>query len=252
MSEDQRHQRAEVTSSGEGSVEQDVQRFSYTDKLYLYLQLPSGPSSGDKRSVREQGSTGYQLHPCTWIRSHLEEHSDTCLPKQDVYETYKYCENLQHRPLSAANFGKIIRDIFPNIKARRLGAAHTYCYSGIRRKTVLNMPLLPNLDLKNDPVPSPPSVSTYKQEVTEAACELICDWAQKILKRSFDTVVEIARYLIQEHMVNPRCSQAELVTSAALAGRGLACDTGVGNKMVPQQELVPDIWGIFRGKTSLN
>uniref|UniRef100_A0A3P8WVI8 Regulatory factor X, 5 n=1 Tax=Cynoglossus semilaevis TaxID=244447 RepID=A0A3P8WVI8_CYNSE len=234
---------------------QDVQRFSYTDKLYLYLQLPSGPSSGDK-SVGDSGSfnTADQLHPCTWIRSHLEEHSDTCLPKQDVYETYKrYCENLQHRPLSAANFGKIIRDIFPNIKARRLGAAHTYCYSGIRRKTVLNMPLLPNLDLKNDPVPSPPSlVQTYKQEVTEAACELICDWAQKILKRSFDTVVEIARYLIQEHMVNPRCSQAELVTSAALAGRGLACDTGVGNKMVPQQELVPDIWGIFRGKTSLN
>lgn len=30
--------------------------------------------------------------------------------------------------------------------------ANTYCYSGIRRKTVLNMPLLPNLDLKNDPV----------------------------------------------------------------------------------------------------
>lgn len=62
-------------------------------------------------------------------------------------------------------------------------------------------------------------VQTYKQEVTEAACELICDWAQKILKRSFDTVVEIARYLIQEHIVNPRCSQAELVTSAALAGQ---------------------------------
>lgn len=61
-------------------------------------------------------------------------------------------------------------------------------------------------------------VQTYKQEVTEAACELICDWAQKILKRSFDTVVEIARYLIQEHLVNPRCSRAELVTSAALAG----------------------------------
>lgn len=61
-------------------------------------------------------------------------------------------------------------------------------------------------------------VQTYKQEVTEAACELICDWAQKILKRSFDTVVEIARFLVQEHIVNPRCSQAELVTSAALAG----------------------------------
>lgn len=61
-------------------------------------------------------------------------------------------------------------------------------------------------------------VQTYKQEVTEAACGLICDWAQKILKRSFDTVVEVARYLIQEHIVNPRCSQAQLVSSAALAG----------------------------------
>lgn len=29
--------------------QQDVQRFSDNDKLYLYLQLPSGPSSGDKR-----------------------------------------------------------------------------------------------------------------------------------------------------------------------------------------------------------
>ncbi|XP_053303320.1 DNA-binding protein RFX5 [Pleuronectes platessa] len=253
MSEDHRPRRAEASRRGDGGLEagegdtepsmlqqrlknnisksvqtkvdqilQDVQRFSDNDKLYLYLQLPSGPGSGDK-SVGDSSSfnTADQLHTCNWIRSHLEEHSDTCLPKQDVYETYRrYCENLQHRPLSAANFGKIIRDIFPNIKARRLGGRgqSKYCYSGIRRKTVLNMPLLPNLDLKNDPAELTELVQTYKQEVTEAACELICDWAQKILKRSFDTVVEIARYLIQEHIVNPRCSQAELVTSAALAG----------------------------------
>ncbi|XP_076020502.1 uncharacterized protein rfx5 isoform X2 [Genypterus blacodes] len=253
MTQDQRHQRADGSHMGDGDLEaaegdtepsmllqklksnisktvqtkvdqilQDVQRFSDNDKLYLYLQLPSGPSSGDKSGGDSSSfNTADQLHTCNWIRSHLEEHSDTCLPKQDVYETYKrHCENLQHRPLSAANFGKIIRDIFPNIKARRLGGRgqSKYCYSGIRRKIVLNMPLLPNLDLKNDPVELTELVQTYKQEVTEAACELICDWAQKILKRSFDTVVEIARYLIQEHIVNPRCSQAELVMSAALAG----------------------------------
>lgn len=253
MSEEQRHQRAEASRRGEAGLEagegdtepsmllqklksnisknvqskvdqilQEVQRFSENDKLYLYLQLPSGPGSADKSGGDPSSfNTADQLHTCNWIRSHLEEHSDTCLPKQDVYETYKrYCENLQHRPLSAANFGKIIRDIFPNIKARRLGGRgqSKYCYSGIRRKTVLNMPLLPNLDLKNDPAELTELVQTYKQEVTEAACELICDWAQKILKRSFDTVVEIARHLIQEHIVNPRCSQAELVTSAALAG----------------------------------
>lgn len=33
----------------------------------------------------------------------------------------RYCDNLGCRPLSTANFGKIIREIFPNIKARRLG-----------------------------------------------------------------------------------------------------------------------------------
>ncbi|XP_023830896.1 DNA-binding protein RFX5 isoform X4 [Salvelinus sp. IW2-2015] len=219
--------KSNISKNIQGKVDvilQDVQRFSDNDKLYLYLQLPSGPSSGEKSSSSSDPSsfnTADQLHTCNWIRSHLEEHIDTCLPKQDVYETYKrYCENLQHRPLSAANFGKTIRDIFPNIKARRLGGRgqSKYCYSGIRRKTVLNMPLLPNLDLKNDPSELTELVQTYKQEVTEAACELICDWAQKILKRSFDTVVEIARFLVQEHIVNPRCSQAELVTSAAMAG----------------------------------
>ncbi|XP_023830899.1 DNA-binding protein RFX5 isoform X6 [Salvelinus sp. IW2-2015] len=217
--------KSNISKNIQGKVDvilQDVQRFSDNDKLYLYLQLPSGPSSGEKSSSDPSSfNTADQLHTCNWIRSHLEEHIDTCLPKQDVYETYKrYCENLQHRPLSAANFGKTIRDIFPNIKARRLGGRgqSKYCYSGIRRKTVLNMPLLPNLDLKNDPSELTELVQTYKQEVTEAACELICDWAQKILKRSFDTVVEIARFLVQEHIVNPRCSQAELVTSAAMAG----------------------------------
>ncbi|XP_060798367.1 DNA-binding protein RFX5 isoform X3 [Neoarius graeffei] len=203
------------------TILRDVQQFTDSDKLYLYLQLPSGPSAGEKSSDSNSVNTADQLHTCNWIRSHLEEHADTCLPKQDVYETYrKHCESLQQRPLSAANFGKIIRDIFPNIKARRLGGRgqSKYCYSGIRRKTVLNMPLLPNLDLKNDPSELTELVQTYKQEVTEAACELICDWAQKILKRSFDTVVEIARFLVQEHIVNPRCSQAELVTSASLAG----------------------------------
>lgn len=98
--------------------QQDVQRFSDNDKLYLYLQLPSGLGAGDKRSdtaadassappLKKQTNTPSnsvcgcsgggdslfntleQVHTCNWIRSHLEEHSDTCLPKQDVYETYK-------------------------------------------------------------------------------------------------------------------------------------------------------------------
>ncbi|CAL9691027.1 unnamed protein product [Knipowitschia caucasica] len=91
--------KSNVSKQVQSKVEQiltEVQRFSDNDKLYLYLQLPSGPGCTDKSWLHgfysaECGSvnTTEQQHTCNWIRSHLEEHSDTCLPKQDVYETYR-------------------------------------------------------------------------------------------------------------------------------------------------------------------
>ncbi|KAJ8391624.1 hypothetical protein AAFF_G00087650 [Aldrovandia affinis] len=63
-----------------------------------------------------------QMHAFNWIRNHLEEHPETSLPKQEVYDEYKsYCDNLGYHPLSAADFGKIMKNVFPNMKARRLG-----------------------------------------------------------------------------------------------------------------------------------
>lgn len=46
--------------------QQDVQRFSDNDKLYLYLQLPSGPSSGEKRwaSLSSAITLGLALYDC--------------------------------------------------------------------------------------------------------------------------------------------------------------------------------------------
>ncbi|XP_009080486.1 PREDICTED: DNA-binding protein RFX5, partial [Acanthisitta chloris] len=207
------------------SILQDVQKFSDSDKLYLYLQLPSGPSTGEKSSSLDLSalSTAEYMHACNWIRNHLEEHMDTCLPKQDVYDAYKrYCDNLCCRPLSAANFGKIIREIFPNIKARRLGGRgqSKYCYSGIRRKTVVRLPPLPSLDLKvteTQQAELTELVQSYTSEVMEAACALTCDWAEKILKRSFNNIVEVARFLIQEHIISSRSAHAELVMAMVVS-----------------------------------
>lgn len=95
------------------------------------------------------------MYAFNWIRNHLEEHPETSLPKQEVYDEYKwvqtgkweqkkmclniisfvfighpywllsscrsYCDNLGYNPLSAADFGKIMKNVFPNMKARRLG-----------------------------------------------------------------------------------------------------------------------------------
>ncbi|XP_042641484.1 DNA-binding protein RFX5 isoform X5 [Tyto alba] len=206
------------------SILQDVQKFSDSDKLYLYLQLPSGPSLGEKSGSLDLSSlsTAEYMHACNWIRNHLEEHTDTCLPKQDVYDAYKrYCDNLCCRPLSAANFGKIIREIFPNIKARRLGGRgqSKYCYSGIRRKTVVSLPPLPSLDLKVTETQSELTdlVQSYNSEVMEAACALTCDWAEKILKRSFNNIVEVAQFLIQQHIISSRSARADLVMAMVVS-----------------------------------
>ncbi|XP_069796302.1 DNA-binding protein RFX5 isoform X2 [Narcine bancroftii] len=203
------------------NVLQEVKGFSDSEKLYLYLQLPSGPSHGDKSSSVTSSdqyptSTADQMHACNWIRNHLEEHPDTCLPKQDVYDAYKrYCDNLSYRLLSAANFGKIMRDVFPNFKARRLGGRgqSKYCYGGIRRKTVVSMPSLPSLDLK---LPDPLEIkeadkSQQNEALMSAAISLICEWAQRVLMRQFDTVVDLARFLVMEHLISPRTKNAMVV-----------------------------------------
>ena len=49
----------------------------------LHPIIPS--SSLDLSSL----STAEYMHACNWIRNHLEEHADTCLPKQDVYDAYR-------------------------------------------------------------------------------------------------------------------------------------------------------------------
>ncbi|NXP46138.1 RFX5 protein, partial [Heliornis fulica] len=205
------------------SILQDVQKFSDSDKLYLYLQLPSGPSLGEKSSLDLSSlSTAEYMHACNWIRNHLEEHTDTCLPKQDVYDAYKrYCENLGCRSLSTANFGKIIREIFPNIKARRLGGRGQSKYPsvGVRRKTVVSLPPLPSLDLKVSETPELTDlVQSYNSEVVEAACALTCDWAEKILKRSFNNIVEVAQFLIQQHIISSRSAHADLVMAMVVSG----------------------------------
>ncbi|XP_075996167.1 DNA-binding protein RFX7-like [Genypterus blacodes] len=102
----------------------DVEKLSDIEKLYLYLKLPSGPSSCTDRSEQSvlSSSRTQQTHAFGWIRNHLEEHPETSLPKQEVYDEYKnFCDNLNYHPLSAADFGKMMKNVFPNMKARRLG-----------------------------------------------------------------------------------------------------------------------------------
>lgn len=50
-------------------------------------------SSSDQSSM--SSSRTQQMHAFNWIRNHLEEHPETSLPKQEVYDEYKWVSDCE-------------------------------------------------------------------------------------------------------------------------------------------------------------
>ncbi|XP_052322998.1 uncharacterized protein LOC118377898 [Oncorhynchus keta] len=137
-----------------------------------------------------------------------------------------YCDSLAYHPLSAADFGKIMKNVFPNMKARRLGmrGKSKYCYSGLRKKAFVHMPSLPNLDLQKSGdgcesmEPSSGQSPCAEDEMRSAACGLVCEWAQKVLSRQFDAVEDLARFLLNSHYIGTKSMAALTVMTGAPTG----------------------------------
>ncbi|KAM8974492.1 DNA-binding protein RFX7 [Pelodytes ibericus] len=206
---------------------QEVEKFTDLEKLYLYLQLPSGPSNVEKSDQSSLSSSrAQQTHAFSWIRNTLEEHPETSLPKQEVYDEYKsYCDNLGYHPLSAADFGKIMKNVFPNMKARRLGTRgkSKYCYSGLRKKAFVHMPSLPNLDFNKtgdglDGMEVSAQLQNADEEVVAAACRLVCEWAHKVLSQPFNSVLDLARFLVKSHYTDTKSMAALTVMAGDSTG----------------------------------
>ncbi|KAK3729263.1 hypothetical protein QZH41_011899, partial [Actinostola sp. cb2023] len=137
-----------------------------------------------------------------------------------------YCESMNAaRTLSAPDFGKIIKCVFPRVKARRLGTRGNskYCYSGIQRKKNVKPPTLPSLQI---PSPSDKEKNNTNQgngmnggdkieedQTLSAACLLVCEWANKLLGRVFTTLIELARFLVGGSYVSSKSMAAFVVMS---------------------------------------
>ncbi|KAL5109804.1 DNA-binding protein RFX5 [Taenia crassiceps] len=117
----------------------------------------SGCSSSLHLSNQVEQSQAY-----TWIMSHLEEDSSTCLRKDEVYEDYRaYCEKHNQKTLNTADFGKVMKRAFPNVRPRRLGqrGQSRYCYGGMRKKLEVQAPSLPDLTLE---LSAPPATNNFR------------------------------------------------------------------------------------------
>ncbi|XP_028399480.1 DNA-binding protein Rfx5-like [Dendronephthya gigantea] len=212
---------------------EDVQLWSDTEKLLLYLKLPGSThrdkskDEKDPHAIPLSTTRAEQTQAFHWIRCHLEEcENNSTLPKHEVYDEYRaHCESVNAvRVLSAPDFGKIIKCVFPNVKARRLGTRGNskYCYSGIQKKRIVKSPQLPNLvapvpgdkSMGNGGTSCPNGEKIGDDQTLVAACDLVCEWANKLLGRVFNTLVELGRFLVGGSYVSSKSMAAFVVMSS--------------------------------------
>ncbi|QQP52887.1 Putative LOC100876563, partial [Caligus rogercresseyi] len=130
------------------TIIQEVEKLSKFDRLLFYLELPSNQSNTAIDPLR--GRTEIQL-TITWIKTHLEEDQQVSLPKHEVYDEYiDYCSTNNLKPLSTADFGKVMKQVYPQVRPRRLGTRGNsrYCYAGLKKKTRLEDPLTPDFNFR--------------------------------------------------------------------------------------------------------
>lgn len=199
-----------------------IRQLSPIEKLLLYLKLPNGRSSVDplRQNLNPLGSRLEIHHTITWIKTHLQEDPEVSLPKQDVYEQYlDFCQGNSVKPLSTADFGKVMKQVYPNVRPRRLGTrGHSrYCYAGLRKRMRLAPPALPDIgpsekvSLEEN---NGGKAGSPERTLLVAVSVLVREWAGKSLGLRFASLQDLACHLIQSMSVNVQSTAALTVLSA--------------------------------------
>ncbi|XP_058455425.1 uncharacterized protein LOC131432882 [Malaya genurostris] len=175
------------------------------ERLLLYLRMPGGYPETDplRQSQNPLGTRSEINHTINWVRSHLEHDPNVSIPKQEVYEDYtSYCERIDIKPLSTADFGKVMKQVFPGIRPRRLGTrGHSrYCYAAMRKATKLAAPKLPDLITGNSGE-KPESDNQIPSD--EEAWKVIKIWAEAMLSGSFGSINELAGFITKNNLNSP-------------------------------------------------
>lgn len=180
------------------------------EKLLLYLKLPTESSNNDplRQPLNPLGSRTEISQTIIWIRTHLEQDQDISLQKKAVYDEYQsFCDSKKIKPLSTADFGKVMKQVYPTVKPRRLGVRgqSQYCYSGLRKRVRLNMPMLPDLS---------ESEVSYESDLTSAAWNIIREWCILNFKKQFHSLPALAYYLIITFSIGTGSTAANTITNA--------------------------------------
>ncbi|XP_046613521.1 uncharacterized protein LOC124301930 isoform X1 [Neodiprion virginianus] len=209
-----------------------VEQLRIEEKLLLYLKLPasltkSGENVDPLRQPLNPLGNRYEIHQTImWIKTHLEEDPDVSLPKQEVYDEYNmFCIKNSMKPLSTADFGKVMKQVYPRVRPRRLGTRGNsrYCYAGMRKKIKLDPPMLPPIT-GEQPMDEEDEIT---EEMLGAASTLIREWAESLLGLKFPSLSALARHLVNNLCVDTRSLAAVCILCAA------SDPQTVGNKEAP-------------------
>ncbi|XP_031635296.1 uncharacterized protein LOC116348436 [Contarinia nasturtii] len=181
------------------------------ERLLLYLRMPSSTSETDplRQPQNPLGTRSEINFTINWVRSHLEMDPNVSIPKQDVYDEYvAYCGREDVKPLSTADFGKVMKQIFPSIRPRRLGTRGNsrYCYAAMRKTTKLECPQLPNLGgARNDSNSDTNIVSSNENETdsivgSSNSWKVIKSWAENLLNVEFKGPNELADHITTNYI----------------------------------------------------
>jgi len=199
------------------SILDQVGKLTPLDKLLLYLKLPSGrPNDIDplRQPLNPLGSRSEIQLTINWIRTHLEEDPQVSLPKHEVYDEYiGYCSTNSVKPLSTADFGKVMKQVYPQVRPRRLGTRGNsrYCYAGLRKRLKLDMPLTPDIGTEGKKSEGCDS----EEELNSAASFLIREWVEKLLGVKFESLADLAYHLLEKMYVDNRSVAAFTLLSSA-------------------------------------
>lgn len=137
-----------------------------------------------------------------------------------------YCTREDIKPLSTADFGKVMKQIFPGIRPRRLGTRGNsrYCYAAMRKTTKLESPYLPNLADTKSGLPkygkSSGNSCDFASEsgdtsdgASSASWNIIKAWAESLVGTEFLSVNEMAEYISKNYL---NAASAAAVNSSRL------------------------------------
>ncbi|XP_034660658.1 uncharacterized protein LOC117896439 [Drosophila subobscura] len=183
------------------------------EKLFLYLRLPGECADSDplRQPQNPLGTRSEINHTINWVRSHLEHDAQVSIPKQDVYNDYiAYCERLSIKPLSTADFGKVMKQVFPGVRPRRLGTRGNsrYCYAAMRKTTKLTPPQLPTLckseQITGDDAAAATATAMPQMNHSPSLVlppmatgdsdnwDVVRSWAEKLLNTKLDSIADLS------------------------------------------------------------